>query len=71
MTDLGLMKKDKQGLLLPSHFGNGTSYRLARRRVNDRNRRAEQRKELREGVSPLILLYSVIAIALQYSYNTH
>ena len=37
--------------------------------MNDRNRRAEQCKELREGVSPLILLYSVVAIALQYSYN--
>ena len=32
---------------------------------------AEQHKDLREGVSPLILLYSVVVIALQYSYNTH
>ena len=46
-----------------------TSYRLARRRVNDRNRRAEQHKERRKGVSSLILLYLVVAIVLQYSYN--
>ena len=26
-------------------------------------------EELREGVSPLLLLYSVVAIALQYNYN--
>ena len=30
------------------HFGNGTSYRMARQRVIDRNRRAEQCGELRE-----------------------
>ena len=71
------MMKDMQGLktfaltLAYSYFGNGTLYRLARRRANDRNRCAEQHEELWEGVSPLILLYSVVAIALQYSYNTH
>ena len=46
-------------------------HRLARRRANDRNRCAEQCKDLMEGVSPLILLYSIVAIALQYRYNTH
>lgn len=45
--------------------------RLAKQRKNDRNRWAEQRKKLRKGVSLLILLYSVVAIALQYSHNTH
>ena len=44
---------------------------LLRRRANDRNRHVEQCEELMEGVSPLILLYSVVAIALQYSYNTY
>ena len=33
---------------------------LTRRRANDGNRHAEQHEELREGVSPLILLYSVV-----------
>ena len=37
---------------------------LLMQRVNDRNRRVEQCEELMEGVSPLILLYSVVAIAL-------
>ena len=40
-------------------------------RTNSKNRHAELREELREGISPLILLFSVVAIALQYSYNTH
>ena len=40
-------------------------------RANGKNRHAEQREELREGISPLILLFSVVAVALQYSYNTH
>ena len=54
-------------LTLPySHFNNGTSYRIARRSGNDKNRHAEQHKELREGISPLIL----VVIALRYSYNT-
>ena len=44
---------------------------LLRQRVSDRNRHAEQHEELWEGVSPLILLYSVVAIALQYSYSRH
>ena len=39
--------------------------------MNDRNKHAEQHKEVREGASPLILLYSVVAITLQYSYYTH
>ena len=46
-------------------------HRQAKRRENDRNRCAEQCKELMEGVSPLILLYSIVAIALQYNYNTY
>ena len=46
------------------HFGNGNSYRLARRKANDRHRCAEQCEELMEGVSPLISLYSVVAITL-------
>ena len=66
VTDLKekLMKKTGKAcksLPLPSHFGSGTSYRLARQRANDRNRCAEQHEELREGVSPVILLYSVVA----------
>ena len=44
---------------------------ISGQRANDRNRRSEQHEELREGVSSLILLYSVVAIALQYNYNTH
>ena len=39
--------------------------------MSDKNRCAEECEGLREGVSPLILLYSIVAIALQYSYNTH
>ena len=63
-------------LLLSSHFGNGrhngTSYRLGRRRVNDRNRHAEQREGPRgESIqSPLILLYSVVASIIIYA-TTH
>ena len=37
---------------------------LLMQRANDRNRCVEQCEELMEGVSPLILLYSVVAIAL-------
>ena len=61
------MNKDKQAckpLSSPSHFGNGTSYKLARQRANDRIRRAKQQEgQGRESLqSPLILLYSLVAI---------
>ena len=40
-----------------SYFGNGTLYRLARQRANDRNRCVEQREELRKDrVSPIIAI---------------
>ena len=80
MTDLKdrekVMKKDKEPFPSPqpieySHFRNGNSYTLVRQRMSDKNRCAEEREGLREGVSPLILLYLIVAIALQYSYNTH
>ena len=57
-------------LPLPSCFGNGRGdgilYRLVRWRANDRLRHAEQWEEQeRESLqSPLILLYSVVAIIL-------
>ena len=38
---------------LSSHFVNGTSYKLARQRANDRIRRAKQQEGPREGVSPV------------------
>ena len=62
MTDLKERNQQRKiskackSLLSPSHFNNGTSHRY---RLVKRNRRAEQCKELREGVSPLILLYSI------------
>ena len=45
-----------------SHFVNGTSYKLARQRANDRIRRANQQGGPKEGVSPVSLLYSLVAI---------
>ena len=71
-----IMKKGKQGSVVSlcrhlhisvNGWGNGTSYRLGRRRVNDRNRHAEQREGPREGVYPSILLYSVVAIIIIYA----
>ena len=60
-------------LLLPSHFGNGTSYRLTRQRVNDRNRCAEQLEGPREGVSPVSINITLFSSSYRYNlcYNTH
>ena len=54
---------------LPSLLANGTSYKLAMRRVNVRNRRAKQCEGPRgESLqSPLILLFSVVAIVIIYT----
>ena len=68
--------EERQIRLLPSHFGNGTSYRLARQLVNDRNRHAEQHEGPREGVSPvsinITLFGSTVAVIIIYAIaNTY
>ena len=54
---------------LSRHFANGTSYKLARQRANDRNRRAKQCEGPKEGVSP----FSINSSSCCYNlcYNTH
>ena len=64
------MKTNKacKPLLSPSHFGNGTSYKLARQRANDRIRRAKQQEGQREGVSPVSINITLFTIASSYHY---
>ena len=59
--------EERQIRLLPSHFGNGTSYRLARQIANDRNRRAEQHEGPREGVSPVSINITLFGSSCHYN----
>ena len=51
------------------YFANGTSYKLARQRANDKNRCAKQCEGPREGVSPVSIDSSSCCYNL--CYNTH
>ena len=56
-----------------SHFGNGTSYKLARRRGNiELDVQSSEKGHGRESLqSPIILLYSVVAIVIIYAITHH
>ena len=50
----------------PSHFGNGTSYKLARQRANDRIRHAKQQEGPREGVSLVSINITLFISSYRY-----
>ena len=56
-----------------SHFGNGTSYKLARQRGNiELDVQSSEKGHGRESLqSPIILLYSVVAIVIIYAIKHH